>query len=290
MSVLFEVEHRGEHLVGFGLPAEGEPLRLRRIGLAELHDAVTSGRGLGEHLAEGAEEVVAPANEVRFLPPLLPSHTGNSLISGFMSTHRSKYDRAPEPDEPFSAPRWLIKGMGSWLRVSGDPLVVPASTTTLLEEPEIAVVFVNDEHGVPHYAGHSFGNDLNDIGLHLRNPWGWTPYSKLCDTSISPFLFPTDPPETATGTTTITRDGEVFWRGPFSCGGDSLFQRIPDMLDNLLSYPALRRPHLVNYVLLGADKASFHEGSFIADGDTLTLDFTSHGVTLSNPVRYAEKV
>ena len=290
MTVLFEVEHKGEHLVGFGLPVPGEPLRLFGISLAELHAAVTSGRGLGEELAEGKAEVVVAADEVRYLPPLLPVHTGNALISGFMSTHRSKYDRAPEPDEPFTAPRWLIKGMGSWLCVPGDDLVVPATTTTLLEEPEIAAVYVNDAEGVPHYAGHSFGNDLNDIGLHLQNPWGWTPYSKLCDTSISPFLFLREPPMTATGTTTIERDGEVFWRGSFSCGGDSLFQRIPDMLDNLLAYPALRRPDLVNYVLLGADKASFHEQHYIADGDRLVLEFASHGVTLDNRVRYANKV
>ena len=43
---------------------------------------------------------------------------------------------------------------------------------------------------------------------------------------------------------------------------------------------------MVNYVLLGADKASFHDGFRIADGDRVTIDVTSHDVVLSNVIEF----
>ncbi|GGL11485.1 hypothetical protein Sme01_42050 [Sphaerisporangium melleum] len=294
MSILFECEYKGRRYVGLGKPASGETRTLYQVADGRLREAVISGGGPEAVVAavtEGAETVAVSADdpEVRFLPPLLPTGTGNALITGFMGTHRSKFDRDPAPDEKFNAPNWLIKGFGSWARMPGEPLTVPASTIALLEEPEVALVYVNDDDGVPHYAGYTFGNDLNDIGLHLRNPWGWTPYAKLCDTSMTPWLFLGAPPQTVTGRIIIERDGATAWEGPFSCGADAIFHRVEDMVGNLLSYPALRRPGLVNYLLLGADKASYHDGFRIADGDRITIDVTSHDVVLSNVVRYARQ-
>jgi len=295
MSMLFECEYDGERLVGFDRAAPGEPQRLFRIPDDRLRAAVTSGDATAvrtEALAGGAAEVTVPAGvgEPRYLPPLLPTYTGNALVSGFMGTHRSKFDRAPEPDEEFRAPNWLIKGLATWLRMPGETMTVPASAIALLEEPEVALVYVNDDEGTPHYAGYTFGNDLNDIGLHLRNPWGWTPYAKLCDTSMTPWLFLDKPPQTVTGRIVVERAGETAWEGPFSCGADSIFQRVDDMVDNLFSYPPLRRPGLVNYLLLGADKASYHDGFLLADGDLLTIEVTSHDVVLANAIRYADPV
>ncbi|MFD1150229.1 hypothetical protein [Saccharothrix hoggarensis] len=291
MSILFECEYHGERFVGFDRAAPGEPQRLYRVSDDRLRAAVTEtdGPGLGAALADGAEEVVVPAGGegLRYLPPLLPTRTNNALVSGFMGTHRSKFDHDPAPDQEFRAPNWLIKGMASWLRMPGDPMTVPASAVALLEEPEVALVYVNDEHGTPHYAGYTFGNDLNDIGLHLQNPWGWTPYAKLCDTSMTPWLFLDKPPQTVTGRIVIERAGDTAWEGPFTCGADAIYHRVEDMVENLLSYPALRRPGLVNYVLLGSDKASWHAGFRIADGDRITIEVTSHDVVLSNVVRFA---
>ncbi len=207
-----------------------------------------------------------------------------------MGTHRTKFDRAPEPDEKFTRPNYYIKGFGSWLRLPEEPLVTPAAPIWLLEEPEVALVYVNDEEGNPHYAGYTFGNDLNDIGLHLENKWAWTPYAKLCETSITPWLFLGEPPQTVTGRVVIERDGAQAWAGDFSCGRDSLFHRVEDMAEHLLSYPLLRRPGLVNYMYLGADRASYHDGFRIEDGDRLVLDVTSHGVVLSNVVQFGQAV
>lgn len=290
MSVLFECEYQGRRFAGLGLPVAGEPLRLWPVADGRLREAVVSAgyEALPGVLAQGSSAVlVAPDDPgLRFLPPLLPSGPQGSLVTGFMGTHRSKHPEEPAPDAGFRPPNWLIKSMGMWLRLPGEPLAVSGSTVALLEEPEVALVYVNDDAGEPHYAGYTFANDLNDIGFHLQNPWGWTPYSKLCDTSMTPWLFLGEPPATAAGRIVIEREGEAVWEGPFSCGADAIFHRIPDMVGHLFSHPGLRRPGLVNYLLLGADKASWHAGFRIADGDTITIDVASHGVVLSNPVAW----
>lgn len=292
-SILFECEYRGQRYAGLGLPAPGEPQTLYRVADGQLRAALVAGGGpkaLRAAVAEGTETVRVAAGdpEVRFLPPLLPTASNNALINGFMGTHRTKFDRDPEPDEEFTPPNYYIKGFGSWLRMPDEPLTTPADPVWLLEEPEVALVYVNDDDGVPHYAGYTFGNDLNDIGLHLKNPWAWTPYAKLCETSLTPWLFLDRPPRTVTGRVVIERDGATAWEGGFSCGADSLYHRVEDMTQYLFSYPALRRPGLVNYLLLGADKASYHDGFRIEDGDRMVIDVSSHGVVLANPVRYGQ--
>lgn len=115
---------------------------------------------------------------------------------------------------------------------------------------------------------------------------GYNPYCKLCDTALAPWLFLGAPPRSATGRVTIVRDGTTAWEGHFDCGGDALYFRIRDMAEHLFSFPAVRRPGLVNYVLLGADEASFHDGFRIADGDRVGIDVKSHGVSFENTVRY----
>jgi hypothetical protein len=291
MPVIFECEYLGGRYAGLGLPTPGEPLKLYPVADGELRKAVVAGAGAGGLLAVLAEHpatvsVAADDPGLRLLPPLLPEGAAGSLVTGFMSTHRSKHEQEPYPPVEFRPPNWLIKAMGSWLRLPGEPLAVAGSTVALLEEPEVALVYVNDEAGEPHYAGYTFANDLNDIGFHLQNPWGWTPYSKLCDTSMTPWLFLDEPPAVATGRIVIERDGETAWQGPFACGADALYQPVPDMVDHLFSHPGLRRPNLVNYLLLGSDKASYHAGFRIADGDRVTIEVASHGVVLSNPIAW----
>ncbi|WP_031069675.1 hypothetical protein, partial [Streptomyces sp. NRRL WC-3742] len=290
--VLTEVAYRGGRYVTFDRPGPGEPQTLHRIAEGALAAAFTTTDGSAEAVCaavtEGAETVVLPAGDpdVQPLVPLLPGASGSALLSGFMGTHRKKWggESAPEGGE-FVPPRWFFKGFGEWAKLPGEPLTVPAEPVALIEEPEIALVFVNDADGYPHYAGYTFGNDLCDIGLHRKEP-GYNPYCKLCDTALAPTLFLGPPPRTFTGRTTITRGGATAWEGPFEAGGDALYHRINDMVDHLFTFPAVRRPGLVNYVLLGADEASFHDGFRIEDGDTIAIDVKSHGVAFENTVRY----
>ncbi|MFD3722187.1 fumarylacetoacetate (FAA) hydrolase [Streptomyces sp. NPDC058674] len=291
MSILFECEYQGLRYAGLGKPVPGEAMTLYRVAEGRLREVLLAGGGpqaVAAAVAEGAKALTVTAGDpqVRLLPPLLPAGGGDALLTGFMGTHRSKYADDPDPRAEFRPPNWLIKGFGSWVRMPDEPLAAAASTVALLEEPEVALVYVNGEDGTPHYAGYTFANDLNDIGYHLQNPWGWTPYSKLCETSMTPWLFLDAPPRTVTGRITIERDGAVAWKGPFSCGADALYHRVEDLVDHLFSYPVMRRPGLVSYVLLGADKASYHDGFRIADGDRVTIDVSSHGVVLSNRIEY----
>ncbi|MEU6477843.1 fumarylacetoacetate (FAA) hydrolase [Streptomyces sp. NPDC047017] len=290
--VLFEALHRGERHIGFGRPEPGTPHTLYRVPEGALAAAVIATDGspaaLRAALTEGAATVTVPGDdpELRPLAPLLPTRAGDALLSGFMGTHTKKWggQRAPEDGE-FTPPKWFFKGFGDWVRLPGEPLTVPAAPVALIEEPEIALVYVNDSDGTPRYAGYTFGNDLCDIGLHRQDP-GYNPYCKLCDTALSPWLFLGPPPRSATGRVTIVRDGATAWEGGFDCGGDALYFRIGDMAEHLFSFPAVRRPGLVNYVLLGADEASFHDGFRIADGDRIAIDVKSHGVAFENAVRY----
>jgi hypothetical protein len=291
MSIIFECEYQGRRYAGRRLPVPGSPLTLHPVAEGQLASALFAGGGSAALEAavtgaNGRTEVDPGDPGLRFLPPLLPTSANNSLVNGFMGTHRSKFDRDPEPDEEFTPPNYYIKGFGSWLRLPDEPLTTQSDPVWLLEEPEVVLVYVNDDRGVPHYAGYTFGNDLNDIGLHRKQPWAWTPYAKLCETSITPWLFLDAPPQTVTGTVVIERDGAGAWRGPFSCGADAIFHRVPDMVRYLLSHPQLQRPGLVNYLFLGADKATFHDGFRIENGDRMVLDFTSHGVVLPNRVQY----
>ncbi|NBM21235.1 fumarylacetoacetate (FAA) hydrolase [Streptomyces sp. GC420] len=292
LPTLFEALYRGERHVGFGTPEPGTPQTLYRVADGRLAAAFVATDGsmaaIRSAVTEGAATVTVAMEdpEVRLLPPLLPTATGNALLSGFMGTHKKKWGgrTAPEGGE-FTPPKWFFKGFGDWVRLPGETLHVPANPVALIEEPEVALVYVNDADGSPHYAGYTFGNDLCDIGLHREDP-GYNPYCKLCDTALAPWLFLGEPPHSVTGRVTIARDGVTAWEGNFSCGGDALYFRVRDMVEHLFSFPAVRRPGLVNYVLLGADEASFHDGFRIADGDRIAIDVKSHGVTIENTVRY----
>ncbi|MFE9442992.1 fumarylacetoacetate (FAA) hydrolase [Streptomyces sp. NPDC006602] len=289
--ILFEALYQGERYVGFDLPESGTRQTLYRVADGQLAAAFVATDGSADAVraavTEGAETVTVTAGdpEVRPLPPLLPTATGNALLSGFMGTHKKKWGGKTAPEGEFTPPKWFFKGFGDWVRLPGETLNVPANPVALIEEPEVALVYVNDADGTPHYAGYTFGNDLCDIGLHRQDP-GYNPYCKLCDTALAPWLFLGEPPATVTGRVTIERDGATAWEGNFDCGDDALYFRIRDMAEHLFSFPAVRRPGLVNYVLLGADEASFHDGFRIADGDRIAIDVKSHGVAFDNAVRY----
>lgn len=289
MSVMFECEYRGERFTGFGRPAPGGSLDLHRVTDGQVHAALVRAAGpvglITALVDTPTVTVTADAPELRFLPPMLPV-AGAALVSGFMRTHSAKWiDATPQDVAVNPYAQWFFKGLGSWLRLPGDTMTVPASSTALIEEAEVVLVYVNDADGTPHYAGYTFGNDLCDIGLHRLNP-AYNAYCKLCDTSITPWLFLEEPPESVTGRVFIERCGAPAWEGTFSCGADTLHFPVKDMADHLLSYPALRRPGMVNYVFLGADLASFHQGFRIEHGDRVAIDVTSHDVQLANVVEW----
>lgn len=284
-EALFRTGPDTNPLIGLSNPGSDEPTRYFRISDTELRSAAHGGLdGLRALLTTDRQTPHPETTEIH--ERRRPFHAGpdaDGLVSGFMRSHISKMPERATITEPVEPARWFFKGIDTWLRSPGDDLHVPADAVALIEEPEVVLVFLNDQDGTPHYVGYTLGNDLCDIGLHRKDP-AYNPYCKLCETSVLPYVFLGTPPSSVTGTTTITRDGRTSWKGDFSCGSDSLYYTVDEMAGHLFSYPILRRPGALNYVFLGADNASYHDGYRIADGDSISIDFSSHGLTLDNRV------
>ena len=283
MTVLFECVYEGERYVGLGEP-EDTALTLFPLTGADPRAAVLAADGdvpaLLAALTEGREPVTAAVTDVRFRPPLLPDSVGDALVSGFMATHNVKADSGAP-----TQPNWFFKGLGEVLKVSGEPLRVPQDALAVTEEAEVVLVYVGDADGAPKYAGYTFGNDLTDIGRFKRHA-GHLSYAKLCDAGVAPYLFLGTPPQQVTGQVTIERDGEQAWRGPFATGVKALHYGLRDMTAGLFANASLLHPGRVHYVYLGADRSSFHHGFTMADRDRVTIEFATHGVTLSHPLHW----
>ncbi|WNI14999.1 FAH family protein [Actinacidiphila sp. ITFR-21] len=287
MTALYECVHRGERYFGLGTPGDtdltlyplgGDGLRARLLAAAG--DGLLPGGALPtDALTAGLDPVTVPAREVDLRPPLLPDALGDAMVSGFMATHNVKVDETTQ-----SQPNWFLKGLGDVLKVSGEPLRTAPEPLALCEEAEVVLVYVVDDERVPRYIGYGLGNDLTDIGRFKRHA-GHLSYAKLCDAALSPWLFLDAPPQEVHGQTTIERDHAPAWQGTFTTGVKALHYGLRDMIAELFSYQALLLPGRVHYVYLGADRGSFHDGFALADRDRVGIEFTTHGVTLTNTVR-----
>ncbi|MFD9358918.1 FAH family protein [Streptomyces sp. NPDC060031] len=290
MTPFFECAYQGERFVCFADTPPGEPLLLFPAP-ADTAVALLDAGGSSDAFAEavrgaGPGRLIPAASRgaVRPLPPLLPDAPGTAVAGGFMQTHNVKVAAEGEAAGP-EHPNWFFKGPGSALRVSGEPLGVPAAAVAVCEEAEVVLVYRTDEKGEAVYLGHTFGNDLTDIGRFRQNP-AHLSYAKLCEASVSPWFFPGEPPRAVTGRVTVERAGRTAWEGEFRTGLDALHYPVESMTGHLFSHPALRAPNAVHYVFLGADRSSFHAGFSIGDGDVLSLEFPDHGVTVTNQVRW----
>ncbi|MFD5464491.1 FAH family protein [Kitasatospora sp. NPDC127059] len=282
MTVLFECDYQGASYFALGAAPSGAPLRLYPLSDERLAVLVRESGGDAGALTSGRTPVDVPAGElhqVRTRVPCLPRQVGDALVGGFMMTHNVKVDETT-PDQP----AWFFKGLGDALRLPGEPLDVPGGALAVCEEAEVVLVYVGDEGtGRPRYVGYTFGNDVTDIGRFRRHN-GHLSYAKLCSAGISPALHLGPPPRHVTGETTIERDGALVWKGTFTTGTDALHYDLDTITAGLFAHEALHRPGRVHYVYVGADRSSFHGGHTMLDGDRVTLDFRSHGVTLANPL------
>ncbi|MFE2685710.1 FAH family protein [Streptomyces mirabilis] len=290
MTVVFECIYDDERHFGLGVPEAGAPLRLYPLAGDTLAALLTTAAGDGADsaalLTRGRAAVDVPAadrHRARLLPPLLPAHVGDALVSGFMMTHNVKVG-AEVPDQP----NWFVKGLGDVLKVPGEALSVPGDAVAVCEEAEVVLVYVGDERGTPRYAGYTFGNDVTDIGRFKQHA-GHLSYAKLCDAGVAPWLHLGEPPRTVTGEVTVERGGAPAWKGPFTTGVDALHYDLPTMMSRLFSYEALHRPGRVHYVYIGADRSSFHAGFRTGDGDRVTIDVASQGVRLSHPLVWTRR-
>ncbi|MNG66950.1 hypothetical protein D3C79_252500 [compost metagenome] len=293
MTIKFmEGRFRGERYVAFNESGEGLPSSLYKISLEKLCEAignVTEGAIAKDYLLQNVPAVKISNSDMKEflpLPPLFPEETDNIVVSGFMQTHNIKIESTRDTHGEIALPNWFIKGLGSSIKLSGQPLLAPKRAVALCEEAEVVLVYRSGNDGQPQYCGYTFGNDLTDIGRFKRNQ-GHLSYAKLCDAAISGWFHIAQPPKNVSGEVSIERDGMVTWCGSFKTGLNALGYRLSDMTEHLFSYPALNCPGRIHYVFIGADRSSFHSGFSMKDGDHIVLNFTSHDVVVSNTVQLA---
>ncbi|UOB57828.1 FAH family protein [Burkholderia pyrrocinia] len=283
---------RGERFVGFVESGVTLPNEIYRISLAKLCEATggtTDGAVAKEYLLKSVSSVkFSDQDMIDFspLPPLFPDAAGDAVASGFMQTHNVKIESARDDHGEIVLPNWFVKGLGSSVKLSGQPLRAPKQALALCEEAEVVLVYRSNADGRPEYCGYTFGNDLTDIGRFKRNP-GHLAYAKLCDAAVSSWFHIAPPPQSVQGEVSIERDGTVAWNGNFKTGLNALGYRLADMVDHLFSYSTLSHPGRIHYVFIGADRSSFHAGFSIKEGDRIVLNFASHDVVISNQIQFA---
>lgn len=239
-----------------------------------------------DFLNSSLDKVEFSSNEkdlLTVIPPFSPDDDSEVTVSGFMQTHNIKMDTKLDSAGNAIMPNWFSKGNSSSLKLTGEVLRAPKNMMALCEEAEIVLIYKNNAEGHSKYCGYTFGNDLTDIGRFKYNN-GHLGYAKLCDAGVSCWFFMGPPPDVVTGNTVIEREGEKVWSGEFTTGLNAIGYEVSGMINNLFSYPALRNPGQVNYIYIGADRSSFHAGFSIIDTDCITLNFASHGVSLSHEV------
>ncbi|WBF46975.1 hypothetical protein [Serratia rubidaea] len=291
MTIKFmEGRFLGERYVTFKESGAGVATNLYKISLEKLCEAIgntADGAIAKDYLLQNVPSVKISEQEMQDfqpLPPLLPEAADNIVVSGFMQTHNIKIESTRDAYGEMALPNWFIKGLGSSVKLSGQPLFASERAVALCEEAEVVLVYRSDTDGRPQYCGYTFGNDLTDIGRFKRNQ-GHLSYAKLCDAAISGWFHIAEPPERVSGEVSIERDGTLAWSGSFKTGLNALGYRLSDMVEHLFSYPTLNCPGRIHYVFIGADRSSFHAGFSMEDGDQITLNFVSHDVVVSNKVQ-----
>ena len=99
-------------------------------------------------------------------------------------------------------PEWFYKGDGSHVVGTGNALPSPDFALDGSEEPEIAGIYIIDEHGNPHRLGFCLANEFSDHIIERGN-YLWLAHSKLRHAALGPELLtgelPGDVREVASG-------------------------------------------------------------------------------------------
>jgi len=318
MNLMQYLDENGQRAVG--VVEAGE---LRRIdGPASVYDialaALTAGKTLADTIAttslgkaESREAVLA---EGRVLAPIDhpdPTHlyiTGTGLTHlGSASTrdamHKSNQQAAadtpvtdsmkmfrmgldggkPKAGEIGVQPEWFYKGNGFGLIAPGHPIPSPAFAKDAGEEPEIAGIYVIDQHGQPARLGFALGNEFSDHVTERVN-YLWLAHSKLRACAIGPELRIGDLPKSVSGMSRILRGGRVLWEKPFLSGEDHMSHTIANLEHHHFKYDIFRNPGDVHVHMFGTATLSFADGIKTEPGDVFEIEESQFGAPLRNAV------
>ncbi|QMW24579.1 FAH family protein [Sandaracinobacteroides saxicola] len=280
-----------------------------------VRDCLAAGQGLidsADAFGGAAMGFADLAAGERLLPPLTHPDPRRCLVSGTGLTHRGSADtRAlmhmpddaaasdtmrlftagvkggrPAGDAPGVLPEWFYKGDGDSIVAPGAAMPSPGFALADGEEPELAMLYVIDNNGIPRRIGSAIGNEFSDHETERLN-YLYLAHSKLRDCSFGPALRVGAPPADIHGETRILRAGREVWRKRFATGEANMTHNLANLEHHHFRYARHCRPGDVHVHFLGTAVLSFADGFMVDDGDVIEIGADSYGPPLRNVVRRA---
>lgn len=281
----------------------------RQVGLA----ALVAEHGLGDAVDPG--KILA---EGRMLAPIDhpdPAHmhvTGTGLTHlGSAATRDAMHkSAAPQAEETLTdsmkmfrmglengkpadgskgvQPEWFYKGNGHIVVNPGHPIPSPSFALDAGEEPEMAGIYVIDQHGQPRRLGFALANEFSDHVTERIN-YLYLAHSKLRACAFGPELRLGDLPENVEGMSRIYRDGKVLWEKPFLSGEANMSHTIANLEYHHFKYELFRQPGDVHIHMFGTATLSFADGISTQPNDVFEIEEAQFGAPLRNPVRVQDE-
>lgn len=184
-------------------------------------------------------------------------------------------------------PEWFYKGNGNVLKAHGQPLVVPVHANDGGEEPEVAGVYVVDQHGQPFRIGFTTANEFSDHVMEKKNYLYLAP-SKLRNCSIGPELVIDMEFTDVKGTVGVFRRGKEMWSAPVHTGENNMAHSLANLEHHHFKHKEHRLPLQAHVHFFGADAFSFGAGISLEDADEMKVHWNGMGRALVNTI-VAEK-
>jgi hypothetical protein len=181
-------------------------------------------------------------------------------------------------------PEWFYKGDGTSIVNPGHPIPSPGFALDAGEEPEIAGIYVIDQHGQPRRLGFALANEFSDHVTEKVN-YLYLAHSKLRACAVGPALLVGDLPAHIEGTSRIVRDGTTLWEKPFLSGEDNMSHAIDNLEYHHFKYELFRRPGDVHIHMFGTATLSFADGIATRENDIFEIEAPAFDLPLRNPVR-----
>jgi hypothetical protein len=189
----------------------------------------------------------------------------------------------PKAGEIGVQPEWFYKGNGYSVVAPGKAIPSPAFAKDAGEEPEIAGIYVIDQHGNPRRLGFALANEFSDHVTERVN-YLFLAHSKLRACSIGPELRVGDLPRHIEGVSRILRDGKTLWEKPFLSGEDNMSHTIANLEYHHFKYDLFRNPGDVHVHMFGTATLSFADGIKTEAGDVFEISESQFGLPLLNPI------
>lgn len=267
-----------------------------------------------ERLGKGeAHDYAVLLSEGRVLVPLDHADPAHCMVSGTGLTHlgsaatRDKMHQKVQPDEETlsdsmrmfkwgveggkppagevgTQPEWFFKGDGAILVAPGAAFPVPKFAEDAGEEPEIAGIYIIGPDLLPYRLGFALGNEFSDHVMERRN-YLYLAHSKLRFCSFGPELLTGPLPRNFTGTSRISRGGEVLWQKAFASGEDNMSHSLANLEHHHFKYAQFRRQGDVHIHFFGTATLSFADQIHTENGDVFEISAPYFGAPLVNGIQ-----